>query len=38
MNFKVGLFEANWVFYLVIALILAIAPTTFGVARRRGWI
>jgi magnesium transporter len=38
MNFKVGLFEANWVFYLVIALILAIAPATVGVARRRSWI
>jgi len=38
MNFKVGLFEANWIFYVVIALILAIAPTTVGVARRRSWI
>jgi magnesium transporter len=38
MNFRVGLFEASWVFYLVIALILAIAPATVGVARRRSWI
>jgi magnesium transporter len=38
MNFKVGLFEASWVFYLILALILAIAPATVGVARRRSWI
>jgi magnesium transporter len=38
MNFKIGLFDVTWVFYLVVALILAIAPTTFGVAKLRNWI
>ena len=38
MNFRVGLFEAAWVFYLVVAAILAIAPTTFGIAKLRHWI
>ncbi len=38
MNFKVGLFDVAWVFYLVVALIVAIAPTTFGVAKLRNWI
>ena len=38
MNFKLGLFEHNWVFYLVLALILALAPLTVGVAKLRKWI
>jgi magnesium transporter len=38
MNFKIGLFEDSWVFYLVLALILAIAPITVGVAKLRDWI
>jgi magnesium transporter len=38
MNFKVGLFEDSWVFYLVLALILAIAPLSVGVAKLRKWI
>jgi magnesium transporter len=38
MNFKIGLFEDSWVFYLVLALILAIAPLTVGVAKLRDWI
>jgi magnesium transporter len=38
MNFKVGLFAASWLFYLVVALILAIAAITAGVAKIRGWI
>ena len=38
MNFKVGLFEATWAFYLILALVLAIALVTVGVARRRSWI
>ena len=38
MNFKVGLFDETWIFYLVIALIMAIAPTTFGIAKTRNWI
>jgi magnesium transporter len=38
MNFQIGLFDITWVFYLVVALILAIAPATFGVAKLRNWI
>jgi magnesium transporter len=38
MNFKLGLFEHNWVFFLVLALILALAPLTVGVAKLRKWI
>lgn len=38
MNFKVGLFEAAWAFYVVVALIAAIAPLTIGVAKLRRWI
>jgi magnesium transporter len=38
MNFKVGLFEATWVFYIVVALIIAIAPLTLFIAKRRRWI
>jgi magnesium transporter len=38
MNFKLGLFERNWVFYLVLALILGLAPLTVGVAKLRKWI
>lgn len=38
MNFKVGLFEANWAFYLVVAAIVAIAPFVLFVAQRRSWI
>jgi magnesium transporter len=38
MNFKLGLFEHNALFWVVIALILAIAATTLGVAKQRRWI
>jgi magnesium transporter len=38
MNFKIGLFEDSWVFYLVVALILTIAPLTVGIAKLREWI
>jgi magnesium transporter len=38
MNFKIGLFGTTWVFYLVVAVILAIAPLTVGIARLRNWI
>jgi magnesium transporter len=38
MNFRVGLFSYTWLFWVVIAAIVAIAPVTFGVAKRRGWI
>ncbi len=38
INFKVGLFETTWVFYVVVATVLAIAPITIGIAKRRNWI
>ena len=38
MNFKAGLFDSTWVFYLVVAVILAIAAVTLGVAKIRDWI
>ncbi len=38
MNFKVGLFETNWIFYVVVALIVALAPLVIVVAKRRDWI
>jgi magnesium transporter len=38
MNFKVGLFERSALFWVVIAVIIAIAPLTVLIARRRGWI
>jgi magnesium transporter len=38
MNFEVGLFGLAWLFYVVVALIVAIAPVTVGVARWRKWI
>ena len=33
-----GLFSEGWMFYVVIALIILIAPITFGTAKRRDWI
>jgi len=38
MNFTVGFFDSTWLFYLVVAVIMAIAPLTVAVARRRDWI
>jgi magnesium transporter len=38
MNFKIGLFEQNWVFYVVLALILGLVPLTVAVAKAREWI
>lgn len=38
MSFKVGLFEHAVLFWVVIGVILAIAATTIGLARRRRWI
>ena len=37
MNFKVGLFAMTWVFYVVLALMAAIAIFTVAVAKFRGW-
>jgi magnesium transporter len=38
MNFKLEIFEATWLFYVVLALILTIGVVTAGVAKLRGWI
>jgi magnesium transporter len=38
MNFKVGLFAVTWVFYLVIAVMGAVALLTVGVAKHRDWL
>jgi magnesium transporter len=38
MNFKVGLFDQPWLFWIVIAAIVAIAPVTLGLAKQRKWI
>jgi len=38
MNFKVGLFDEQWMFYVVVAAICLIAPVTVGVAKTRDWI
>jgi Mg2+ and Co2+ transporter CorA len=35
MNFKVGVFEDSSMFYIVVALILALAPLTVAIARMR---
>ena len=38
MNFQVGLFAMTWVFYVVLALMAAVAILTVGVAKLRGWL
>ena len=38
MNFKVGLFDDSWMFYVVLAVILALAPLTVAIAKMRDWI
>ncbi|MGH3071977.1 MAG: magnesium transporter CorA family protein [Gaiellaceae bacterium] len=38
MNFKVGLFDNATLFWVVVALIAAVAPITIALAKRRGWI
>jgi magnesium transporter len=38
MNFRVGLFELTWVFYLVLAVMAGIGILTVGVAKIRGWL
>ena len=38
MNFKVGLFEYTWLYWVVIAAMLVIAALVLGVARVRHWI
>jgi magnesium transporter len=38
MNFKVGLFNNASLFWVVIAIIIAVAPITLGIAKFRSWI
>jgi magnesium transporter len=38
MNFKVSLFTDTWLFYVVVAVIVLIAPLTLGFAKIRQWI
>jgi Mg2+ and Co2+ transporter CorA len=38
MNFKVGVFEDSWMFYVVLAVVLALAPLTVAIAKMRDWI
>ena len=38
MNFKVGLFNNTALFWVVVAVIIAIAPVTVGIAKARDWI
>ena len=38
MNFKVGLFTNAWGFWVVVAVIVAVAPVTLGIAKRLRWI
>src|SRR3954471_16951977 len=38
MNFKAGLFESTWLFYVVVVVSLAIAAITISVAKLRDWI
>ena len=38
MNFKVGLFQDAWIFWVVIAAIILVAPLTVAVAKTRRWI
>ena len=38
MNFRVGLFDAAWGFYVVVAVTVAIAVLVVGVAKLREWI
>jgi Mg2+ and Co2+ transporter CorA len=38
MNFKVGLFNEKILFWVTVALIIAIAPITVGIAKAKDWI
>jgi Mg2+ and Co2+ transporter CorA len=38
MNFKVGLFAHAWLYWVVIAMMLAIAALVLALARLRHWI
>ena len=38
MNFRVGLFDTGWFFWVVCAAIVALAAVTLVAARKRRWI
>jgi hypothetical protein len=38
MNFKIGLFETGWYFWVTVAMMAAIAGATLVAARLRAWI
>jgi magnesium transporter len=38
MNFRVGLFDRAWLFWVIVVAIVGVAPLTLGVARSRRWI
>ncbi|MFL6203889.1 MAG: CorA family divalent cation transporter [Acidimicrobiales bacterium] len=38
MNFKVGLFEHDYLFWVVLAVIVCVAPLTVAIAKQRRWI
>ena len=38
MNFKVGLFREEWLFWVTVAVIVAVAPLTIALAKVRRWI
>ncbi len=38
MNFKVGLFNNTYLFWVVVAVIVSVAPVTLGLAKARDWI
>ena len=38
MNFKVGFFDNSSLFWVVVVVIVAVAPVTIGVAKLRDWI
>jgi magnesium transporter len=38
MNFRIGLFETEWLFWVVCAAIVGLAVATLAIARARDWI
>lgn len=38
MNFRLGFFEYEWLFWLTVAVIIAVAPLTIAIAKLRRWI
>jgi magnesium transporter len=38
MNFKVGIFDRPWLFWVVVALIVCVAPVTLYVGKKQRWI